>query len=167
MTLQEFFDICSAHPEIVGFYFVALPLTAFLASVFGKGEGHLTPWKYLYTFIIYLAMIPGIFAIILNVYLFLFERQPIMQTNIYTQILPIFIMIFTLWLVRRNVPFEYIPGFDKISGLAFMTFAILGVMWLLDRMHIFAITFMPFHYVIILLIALFVFARIGLKRMMN
>ena len=52
MTLQEFFDICSDHPEIVGFYFVALPLTAFLVIIFGKGEGHLTPWKYLYTFII-------------------------------------------------------------------------------------------------------------------
>ncbi len=165
MTLQEFFDVCSQNPEIIGFFFVALPLTAFLASIFGKGEGHLSPWKYLYTVLVYLATIPGIFAVILNVYLFLFEKQPIMQSNIFTQILPIFIMILTLWLIKRNVPFEYIPGFDKISGLVMITFAILAVMWLLDRMHIFAITFLPFHYVIILLIVLFVLARIGMKRM--
>lgn len=165
MTLQEFFDVCSSNPEFIGFFFVALPLTAFLASVFGKGEGHLSPWKYLYTLIVYLAVIPGIFAVLLNVYLFLFERQPIMQTNIYTQIAPIFVMILTLWLVRRNVPFEYIPGFEKISGLVFITFAILGIMWLLDRMHIIAITFMPFHYVLILVATLFLLARIGLKRM--
>lgn len=165
MTLQDFFDTCSQHPEIIGFYFVALPLTAFLASIFGKGEGHLSPWKYLYTVIVYLAMIPGIFAVMLNIYLFLFEQQPIMQSNIYTQILPIIIMVLTLWLVKRNVPFEYVPGFDKISGLVMITSAILAVMWLLDRMHIFAITFLPFHYVIILLIVLFVLARIGMKRM--
>jgi len=74
MTLQEFFDACTNNPEIIGFYFVALPLTAFLASVFGKGEGHLSPWKYLYTVLVYAATVPGIFAIVLNVYLFLFER---------------------------------------------------------------------------------------------
>lgn len=167
MTLQDFFDLCSAHPEIIGFYFVALPLTSFLASIFGKGEGHLSPWKYLYTVLVYFATIPGIFAVLLNIYLFLFERQHIMSTNIYTQILPIIIMILTLWLIRRNVPYEYIPGFDKISGLVMITFGILGVMWLLDRLHIFAITFLPFHYVLLLLVGLFVLARIGLKRMMS
>ncbi len=166
MTLQDFFDACSVHPEIIGFYFVALPLTAFLASVFGKGEGHLSPWKYLYTTLVYLAMIPGIFAILLNVYLFLFERQPVMETNIYTQLLPILVMFLTLWLIKRNVPFEYIPGFDKLSGLVFIIFAILAVMWLLDRMHIIAFTYLPFQYIIILLIGLFILARIGLKRIM-
>ncbi len=166
MTLQEFFDVCSNHPEFIGFYFVALPLTAFLASVFGKGEGHLSPWKYLYTFLVYCATIPGIFAVVLNVYLFLFERQSIMDSNIYTQILPIVIMFFTLWLIKRNVPFEYIPGFNKISGLVMVTFAIIAVMWLLDRTHIFAVTFLPFHYVLLLLVGLFVFARLGLKKLM-
>ena len=167
MTLQEFFDSCSHNPEIIGFYFVALPLTAFLASVFGKGEGHLSPWKYLYTALVYMATIPGIFAVLLNIYLFMFERQPIMETNIYTQIVPILVMFFTLWLIKRNVPFEFIPGFDKLSGLVLITFTILAVMWLLDRMHIIAFTYLPFQYILILLIGLFVLARYGLKQMMN
>lgn len=165
MTLQEFFDVCSNHPEFIGFYFVALPLTAFLASVFGKGEGHLPPWKYLYTFLVYSATIPGIFAVVLNVYMFLFERQSIMDSNIYTQILPIMVMFFTLWLIKRNVPFEYIPGFNKISGLVMVTFIIIAVMWLLDRTHVFAVTFLPFHYVLLMLAGLFVVARLGLKKL--
>ena len=165
MTLQEFFDVCSNHPEFIGFYFVALPLTAFLASVFGKGEGHLSPWKYLYTFLVYSATIPGIFAVVLNVYMFLFERQSIMDSNIYTQILPIMVMFFTLWLIKRNVPFEYIPGFNKISGLVMVTFVIIAVMWLLDRTHVFAVTFLPFHYVLLMLAGLFVVARLGLKKL--
>ena len=166
MTLQEFFDVCSNHPEFIGFFFIALPLTAFLAGIFGKGEGHLSPWKYLYSFLVYCATIPGIFAIIFNIYLFLFERQSIMQSNIYTQILPILIMIFTLWLIKRNVPFEYVPGFNKLSGLIMVVFTILTFMWLLDRTHILAVTFLPFHYVILLLIFLFIVARLGLKKLM-
>ena len=165
MTLQEFFDACTSNP-IIGFYFVALPLTAFLASVFGKGEGHLSPWKYLYTILVYGATIPGIFAIVLNVYLFLFERQPIMQSNLYTQVVPVMVMVLTLWLVKRNVPFEYIPGFNKISGLITVMMAIMTVMWLLDRTHIFAVTFLPFQYVILMLVGLLIVARLGLKKLM-
>ena len=164
MTLQEFFDTLSAHPEILGFYYLAVPLTAFLASIFGKGEGHLTPWKEMYCVLVYLACIPGIFAITLNIYLFLFERQPIMETNLYTQVLPLLVMILTLWLIKRNVPFELIPGFDRIGGLLLIVFAVLAVMWLLDRLHIIAITFMPFHYVVLLLVGAFIAVRYGVKR---
>lgn len=165
MTLQEFFDVISLHPEIIGFYFVALPLTALLAGIFGRGEGHLSPWKYLYSLLVYLATVPGIFALTLNIYFFLFERRPVMETNIYTQILPIVVMLLTLWLIKRNVPFDLIPGFDKISGLIMVTFAILGAMWLLDRLHIFAITIMPFQYVIIFLVVVFIVVRFGMKKM--
>jgi len=165
MTLQELFDLLSNNPSVILFYFLALPLTAFLASIFGKGEGHLTPWKQLYCFLTFAAAIPGIFAFILNVYLFLFEKQPIMDTNIYTQILPILIMILTFWLIRRNVPFELIPGFDKVSGLLMIVLAVLAVMWFLDRLNIVAFTYMPFHYVLLFLVGAFVALRFGVKKL--
>jgi len=167
VTLQEFFDLLSAHPELLAFYFLAIPLTAYLASIFGKGEGHLTPWKQLYCVLVYMATIPGIFAISLNVYFFLFERRPIMETNLYTQVVPILIMILTLWLVRRNVPFELIPGFDRLGGLAMIISVVLGTMWLLDRTHIIAITVMPFYYVIIFMIVAFIVIRYGMKKMLK
>lgn len=165
MTLQELFDLLSQNPSIIMFYFAALPLTAFLASVFGKGEGHLTPWKQLYCFLTFGAAIPGIFALMLNLYMFLFEQQPIMETNVYTQILPILIMILTFWLIRRNVPFELIPGFNKIPGLLMIVGSVLAAMWFLDRFRIIAFTYMPFHYVLIFLIATFVGIRVGAKKL--
>ncbi len=167
MTLQDFFDLLSANPAFILFYFIALPLTAFLASVFGKGEGHLTPWKQLYCVLSFAAAIPGIFAIMLNVYLFLFEKQPIMESNIYTQILPIFIMVLTFWLINRNVPFELIPGFNKISGLLMIVISVLALMWFLDRLRIIAFTYMPFHYVLIFLVAAFVAIRFGIKKVFS
>lgn len=164
MTLQQFFDLLSGNPEIVLFYFIALPLTAFLSGIFGKGEGHLSPWKYVYCALVYMAAIPGMFAIFLNVYFFLFERQSILDANIYTQFLPIIAMFVTFLLITRNVDLAEIPGFDRLSGLILIVGGLIAAMWILDRTHIIAITFLPFQYVILIIIALLVLIRLGWKR---
>ena len=166
MTLQQFFDILSQNPAIILFYFIALPLTAFLCGVFGKGEGHLSPWKYVYCTLLYMAAVPGIFAIILNVYLFLFERQSVLQMNIFTQLLPIISMFVTFLIIRRNVDFVQIPGFDKLTGLLLIVTGLLASMWILDRTHIIAITFLPFQYVILIIIVLLILIRFGWSRIM-
>ena len=167
MTLGEFFDILSRNPAIVLFYFIAVPLTALLAYFFGKNEGHLSPWKYLYSVLIYLTAVPGIFAITLCIYKFFFERQGIEQINIYTELVPIGSMILTLWLIRKNVSLDDIPGFDKLSGLMIVIAVVLVIMWILDKTHIFVFTSFPFVYVLLLLIVLFILIRLGLKKVMS
>jgi len=165
MTLQQFFQLLGDNPEVILFFFIALPLTAALALVFGRGQGENTPWKELYGLLVYLACLPGIFAITLNAYLFLFERQSIMQTNIYTQILPILSMVLTLWIIRRNICFEDIPGFDRLGGLVAMILVLFVLMWILEKTHIFVISIMPFSYFIILLVVILVMVRFGWKAM--
>ena len=154
MTLQEFFDLLALNPEIIIFFFVACPLTALLASILGKGEGHLTPWKYMYSVLVYLICIPGIFAVTLNVYLFLFERQSIFEADMWTQILPIISMVGTLLLIRKNVSFDQIPGFGKLGGLLWIIAGLLVLMWLIDRTHIIAITIIPFYQVLLAFVVL-------------
>ncbi|MEM9548954.1 MAG: hypothetical protein AAGA77_23410 [Bacteroidota bacterium] len=167
MTLGEFLKALSDNPSVLCFLYVAVPLTALLASIFGKNEGIRSPWKELYTVLVYVTAIPGIFAITLNVYLFLFERQPILETNIFTQILPILSMALTLWLVRRNISFDDIPGFDKLGGLLLILAAVIIFMWIMEKTHIFAITIIPFSYFILLFIALLVLIRVGWKKMVS
>lgn len=166
MTLGEFFQLLSASPSLIIFFFLAIPLTAFLALIFGKGEGDISPWKYLYSTLVYLVCIPGIFAVSLNIYLFLFEQMSIMDTNLFTQVLPILSMIATLALIRKNICFEDIPGFGKLGGLIMVISALLAVMWFLDRTHIIAITFIPFYYIIIILLVSLVAIRYGAKKLM-
>jgi len=164
MTLQQLIDRLGHNPQLILIYFLALPLVAFLAGIMGRNEGHLTPWKYLYAILIYLACIPGIFAVALNVYLFLFERQSIFQFDVYTQILPFFVMILTLWLIRRNVSFDYVPGFDKISGLVLMIFATISVMWIVDRTRIMVFSYVRFEYVLVLFLGLLGLMMLGWRR---
>jgi len=165
MTLKDFLDLCAANPSIILLYFLCLPMTAFLAGLFGKGEANISPWKYLYSVLMYLACVPGIFAITLNIYLFLFERQPIMEMDIYAQILPIIIMIFTLLLIRKNTCFEDIPGFNKLGGLLIVIAAVLGIMWFLDKTRIIVFSYMPVYFVFIILAILFIVIRYGARKM--
>jgi hypothetical protein len=164
MTLGDFFRICAENPSIILFYFIAVPLTALLALVFGKGDGHRSPWKYLYAVLVYLACVPGIFAFTLNVYLFLFEQSSIMDTNLYTQILPIVSMIVTIILIRRNVSLDDVPGFDKLWGLLVLILVLLTLMWVLDSARIIVFTFIPLLWVVVILVVLFVIARLAMRK---
>lgn len=167
MTLQEFFGLIGENPSYVLLYFAMLPLTAFLAGIMGQGEGAQSPWKYLYSVLIYLVSVPGIFAFTLNVYLFLFERRSVLDSDIYIQILPIISMIATLLIIRKNVSYKDIPGFDKLSGLVMMILATFAFMWLLDRTHIYVFSYLPFWQAILIFVVIFLLIRVGWSRFMN
>lgn len=165
MTLFELFELFADNPSLILGYFLLIPFTAFLALILGRQEGHLSPWKYLYSILVYLVSIPGLFAVILNIYLFLFERRPILETDVYSQILPIFSMVGTLLLIKANVDLDKIPGFDKLTAFLMIVSIVMGIMWILDKTHIIAFTYIPFYYVILILIALIAMIRIGWKKM--
>lgn len=165
MTLREFFDLLANNPGIIIFYFLAVPLTALLAWVLSQGEGHKNPWKYLYSALVFMTTIPGIFAVTLSIYLFLFERRSIFDTDMYTQILPVVSMGASLYLISRNVKFDQIPGFHRLGGLILIISGLLCFMWVIDRTHIFVISFIPFYYVIIGFVFLLVAICYGWTRM--
>lgn len=167
MTLAQFFDYLSSHPSALLWYYIALPIIACLTLLFGKGVGHTSPWKYVYSLIVYLSAIPGLFAVTLGIYLVVFEHRSIMQVDIYTQVLPVISMIVTLGLVRRNVSYDSIPGFEKLSGLLMVIMGLLILLWILEKTHILAITFLPFYMVIgIFVLLLFILLR-GWKKTMQ
>ncbi|MCB0707206.1 MAG: hypothetical protein KDC34_17940 [Saprospiraceae bacterium] len=165
MTLQDFFDKIYGNPMLVLWYFLALLFTAVLAGFMSKGEGHQSPWKYLYSGLIYLVSIPGIFAVALNIYLFLFERKSIMEMDLVVQVLPVIAMILILWVIRKNVDLDYIPGFDKLGGLITIIGAALAILWVIDRTHLVVFSYVPVIYLLLLLVGLIVIIRFGWKRM--
>jgi hypothetical protein len=165
MTLREFFDFLGDNPALLLAYFLFVPFTALLANWMGRGEGHLSPWKYLYSLLIFMVCIPGICALTLSVYLFLFQRGSVMNTDVLLQILPILSMIVTLAIIRRNVDFDLVPGFDRISSLMFGIGAIFSLMYLLDRTHIYAFVNIPVHYLVLIVVGLLVVFRLAFKRL--
>jgi len=165
MTLGEFFERCDQSPALLLVFFILIPLIALLALFFSRGQGHLSSWKYLYSVLIYLVAIPGIFAVTLSIYLFLFERRSIMDINIYTQVLPVVSMLATFILIRKQVDLDLVPGFDKLSGLVIILTVLIILMWVLDKTHIFSVMIIPFYFVILMLIVGFLVVRMALRRL--
>jgi hypothetical protein len=95
----------------------------------------------------------------------LFERRSILEMNIFTQIVPVISMIVTLFLIRRNVSLDIVPGFGKLSGLLMMTTAVIALLWILDRTRIFAITVIPFIWVVVLFLIIILVAIVGIRQM--
>lgn len=167
MTLEELFQRLADNPAYIIFYFSIIPFAAFLAGLLSKEEGHLSPWKYLYSALIFLVSVPGIFAVTLSVYFFLFEKRPILQTDVFTQIVPVISMVLTLLTVRKNVNLDHIPGFDKLSGLITMITASLAIMWFIDRTRIWVVSFVRFEVVIGIFILLLIVIRFGWKKVLG
>lgn len=165
MTLQEFFNFLVSNPFWIISYFLLIPFTAWLAGIFGKGEGQEDPWKYLYSALIYLVCVPGIFAVFFNLYLFIFERRSIFQTEIFTQLLPIVSMFVTLLLIRRNVSLDLVPGFDKITGLFMMITAAFAFFWVLDKTHLIVISYLPLWQGVLIFAGLLLVMRWGWGRL--
>ncbi|MCB0653516.1 MAG: hypothetical protein KDC85_19725 [Saprospiraceae bacterium] len=167
MTLKELFDLMAQNPVYLLFFFIVIPMTALLSGFFGKNEGHLSPWKYLYSTLIYLICVPGIFSVSLSIYMFLFEKRSIMDTDIYTQILPVFSMIFTLLIIRNNVDLDDVPGFGKLSALVMIISATLGLMWFIDRTHIIVFSYLRFEMVLLIFAILLILIRFGWYRIFS
>ncbi|MDQ7782573.1 MAG: hypothetical protein RDU20_06830, partial [Desulfomonilaceae bacterium] len=118
MTVRELLVLASYYPWHLTTYFVVVPVVSgLLVIAHGPGRGDAAPWKYLYSALIHMTCIPGILAAIVTGYSLFFTRENLLDANVLVYILPIASMAVTLIIIRRNVSFDDIPGFDRISGL--------------------------------------------------
>lgn len=149
MTLSLLFNAISENPWPTVMYFILLPVISWIVGLVSNGSRDVKFWSYIYAVLVYAICIPGIFAVTLNIYLFLFERQSIWKTNVVLQFLPVISMGITLMLIKSKIPFSLIPGFGKISGFLTLIAALIGVMWFFDRIHLVAFTYVPFTVIIV------------------
>lgn len=165
MTFGDFLNHINTNPYYIVFYFLAIPIAALLINFVSKGEGHESPWCAIYSGLIYMVTIPGIFSILLNVYHMLFEKQSIYDANIISQVLPILSMMLTLFIIKKNAEFSEIPGFGKMTSFLGTVTAVMLILFLLNKTRLIAFTYVKFQYIILMLIGLFIIIRFGTKRL--
>lgn len=164
MTVGEFGTVLTENPLLVTAYFSILPVTAIFAWLLGNNRGHLSPWKYFYTVLIYLSCLPGILAFAFAVYLVVVERQSILQLNLYLTLIPVMSMFLTLIIIRRNVDLDLVPGFDKITGFILMIFALIAFLWFLSRIRLVIFSYMPLQYFALIFIGLLLLLIYGWRK---
>lgn len=164
MTINDLFQYALDHPANVLFYFALIPFAALLAGWMEREEGHLPPWNYLYSTLVYLVAVPAILSVAYSVYKWLFERGSIMDANLLLQVLPVASMLLTFFLVKRQVRIESLPGFSRLSGLVLMISGALAIMWFMGKVRIIVFSYMPIHYLLIIFLVLLVVIRYGWRR---
>lgn len=165
MTLQQLFDTIGENPTFIIIFFLSLPIASFVMIWITGEEAYKSPWQFIYSGLIYLACVPGIFATLLIAYNFFFERKSLLEVNLFVYFLPIISMIATLLILSRKVQLDRIPGFDKISGLVFMITAASITIFILDKMRILVFFYGSIWYLIGLFVILLVVFRVGFKRL--
>ena len=138
MSTRELIQSAGAHPWVLASLFLFTPLAAWVCGHLHRpGKGGDSPWKYIYSAVVYLACLPGILAGVLTVYALFFTGENLLDVNVLVYILPIVSMVITLVLIRRRVSFEVIPGFDRLSGLMVMMACSFGIALAIQKTRIF------------------------------
>ncbi|MHB8834284.1 MAG: hypothetical protein ACYC9Y_01005 [Candidatus Methylomirabilia bacterium] len=121
MTIRDLIDLAGQHPLVLVVAFLAPPLAAWLLGLMHpRGQGGAAPWKYFSAVLVYLACVPGMFAGVITAYMLFFSRENLLDANLLVSFLPILSMVATLVFIRKNVTFDQVPGFDRLSGLMVM-----------------------------------------------
>jgi hypothetical protein len=137
MTIEELISAANTNASSIYIYMAVMPLIALLFNAVVTVDGFNKGFKYGYTALIYAVCIPGIISILLCIYGFFFIKQNMLQVNILIYFLPIIIMVLTLWIVKRKIGYEYIPGFKRLSSL-FLLIAISSILaFLLQKTNIY------------------------------
>lgn len=119
VTTREFIEWVGALPSwAIAAAFVVPPTLAFLLQfVHGRGNGKDVPWRFMYALLVYWACLPGVLAAVAVGYMLFFTNENLLDQNVLLYILPPVCMVATLVLIRKNVAFDDVPGFDRLSGL--------------------------------------------------
>ncbi len=137
MTIRELIQVAGQHPVLTGAMFVLPPFLSWVCGhLHGPGRGATAPWKYLYAALVYAVCIPGMFAAVLTGYTLFFSRENLLDADLLAYFLPIVSMTVTLALIRRNVSFDDVPGFDRLLGLMVMIGGSFACALAIDKTHI-------------------------------
>ncbi len=167
MTLAELIEFINQHPWIVLTYFLGLPLSAHLATRAYRRSRLKQSWLYVFSFFVYFSCIPGIASASLTAYRLIFDGAGLLDLSVLIYILPVVSMVLTLYIIRRKVSFDSIPGFDRIWGLIIIIFAVIVMFVAIDKMRILLIFRAPIYW-LILFFAVFVLMMVyGWRKMQH
>jgi hypothetical protein len=138
MTVRELTQWAGGHSLVLLALFGAWPALAWLLRwVHGTGRGAASPWKYVYSALVYLACVPGLFSSVLTAYSLFFRNENLLEVNLLVYLLPLISMIVTLVFVHKNVGFDAVPGFDRLSSLMILIACSFGLALAIHKTRIF------------------------------
>ena len=162
MTTNDLIQLANGHLLALLIFFVSLPVIAWLCGLaHWRGNGGNSPWKYIYSVLVYAVCIPGLLSSIVTGYTVFFVRGNMLDVNLAVYILPIVSMIVTLILIHKTVDFENVPGFDRISGLMVMIGCSFVIALVIDKTRIWILFHSPIATLFVMAAGIFALLKWG------
>ena len=118
MTVRQLLTLVGQHPAILlGLAAVPPVVALILGALHAKGNGGAAPWRHIYAVLVYAVAFPGMAAAVVTAYMLFFSRENLLDANLLVHFGPIASMAATLLIIRKNVSFDEVPGFHRLSGL--------------------------------------------------
>ncbi|WP_438712233.1 hypothetical protein ACSTS3_07415 [Aquimarina muelleri] len=164
MTVQDIIQWFENYPFLIIGYFTILIFISLLGLAMVNRRNFKSPITLLYSLLVYAVTIPGLLALIITAYSFLFLKTNLLEINILAYFVPIIAMIIVLFIINKTVPMHLIPGFGKLSGL-FVIIAITFIITYVLQKMFFGVFFVGrIQYLLLFFLALLFILRIAWKK---
>lgn len=117
MTVPELIDLLTFDRIAVTFFFVLIPTMVLAAHRISGNSANESPYKYLYSILIYIAALLGVLSASFWVYSMLVESKSLWSLNFYVYYMPILSMLGVFWLVGMKARIAHLPWFGELSEL--------------------------------------------------
>ena len=141
MTLHELIELEANNQWLFVGILGAFPVLTLILGLMAGKKAATSPFKYLFSGLVYLCSIPGMLAMAACLHLFFIDDGDFMKVNLVVYFLPIVSMVVTLTLMNRFVPLSKVPGFGRISGFLMVAGIVGLVLFFLQRTFIGVIFF--------------------------
>ena len=165
MSVNELLERLDDHTGWAICFFAMLPLLALFVSLLYKRAAKNAFIESVFSVIVYLSAIPGVFACILIFYLLFFTRTNLLNVDIVFSFLPIVSMGLVFGIIGKNANFDDLPGFGRLTGLMLLIAIVSGVTLAIYKLRIFVGFFASIEALVGIAAAVFVLFKIGLTKL--
>ncbi len=166
-SLVELIQRAAPWRTQIALFFVGLPIATFLIGLLLRRASRTACGRFL-TVPIHLAVLPGVCMSLMTAYLLFFARSNLLAD--YDALLffgPIFCMPAVLFAAGKVLPFDEIPGFDRLSGLMLTAAAAFLTLLILSRFAFRIYFFGSFWILAAVFLGLFLMFKIGAAKIMG
>ena len=165
MSVNELLERLEEHTGLAVCFFVALPLLALFFSFLYRRIASRAFFDSVFSAIIYLSAIPGVFACVLIFYLLFFTRTNLLNVDIVFSFLPVVSMSLVFGIIGKNVKFDDLPGFGRLTGLMLLIAIASCVTLAIYKLRIFVGFFASIEALVGIAVTVFLLFKVGLARL--
>ncbi|MEM9213144.1 MAG: hypothetical protein AAGD25_02260 [Cyanobacteria bacterium P01_F01_bin.150] len=164
MTFQDFFTLLNDYQPLILLWILAAPWIALGICIAVPGQKE-------EPFVLSLNLGMALISLLLTVGYLLFAThnggwtRVFQEADILLLMAPCYYVGISLWVTKQRLPLHQVPVVRMVQGAALMATGYLGVAWFLSKIRIHVFSYIPFQYLLLLILGLVAVAYLGYMRL--